>query len=379
MATRIRINKDIINWAILRAGFNLKVFYKQFPKVKEWVGGFSNPTIKQLEQFANKVYVPFGYLLLEKIPEEDIGIPFFRSGTDGRDKKKVSLNVFETIQILKERQDWLAEYLKQLEYKNLLFVGRFTMNDNYKIIAEDIKHSLGFEPDKLNHLNSWEEVLDYLISLVEEKGIFVVRNGVVGNNTNRLIPVEECRGFTLIDKYVPFLFINASDAKAAQMFTLIHELAHVWIGQSAGFNQRNLLPANHPIELLCDQVAAEFLVPEKELLIKWNENKSFNALSRQFKVSSIVVARRALDLNLIPLNRFLKFYKSYMKSYDDIRLYNAEEGNNFYKTSKKRINVRFAFYVNKAVQEGVLLYRDAYRLTDLKGDVYHHFINKYIL
>ncbi len=55
------------------------------------------------------------------------------------------------------------------------------------------------------------------------------------------------------------MFINNSDGKAAQMFTISHELAHIWTGHSAGFDFRELLPANDPVELLCDKVAAEFL------------------------------------------------------------------------------------------------------------------------
>lgn len=92
---------------------------------------------------------------------------------------------------------------------------------------------------------------------IEDKGIITVFNGIVENNTSRPIPVDECRGFVW-DEMAPFMFINNADWKSAQMFTIVHELAHIWTGHSAGFDFRKLQPADDPIEILCDKVAAEF-------------------------------------------------------------------------------------------------------------------------
>lgn len=122
-----------------------------------------------------------------------------------------------------------------------------------------------------SNLPNWEEAQKYLVQVLEDCGIIVVFNGVVENNTSRKIPVEECRGFVLVDEYAPFMFINNSDFKSAQMFTMVHELAHIWTGHSAGFDFRKLQPAADPIEQLCDKVAAEFLVPVKELDRVWND------------------------------------------------------------------------------------------------------------
>ena len=225
--------------------------------------------------------------------------------------------------------------------------------------------------------NTWEKALEFLVIQIEEKGIVVNFSGIVGNNTRRTIDVEECRGFVLVDEYAPFMFINAADAKAAQMFTIIHELAHIWIGQSAGFDIKQLIPFNDPIEILCDQVAAEFLVPQDYLIKIWQEEKDFEKLNRIFKVSPIVVARRALDLGLIPRNDFFKFYNDYI-SRINIQKLNKGSGGNYYATAKKRVSLRFAGFVNNAVKEQKLLYRDAYKLTGLKGDTYAKFIKEYL-
>lgn len=377
MSTRVEnINKKIIEWAIIRNGNNLADFYAQNPNVEMWIKGEKMPTVKQLEDFTHKVHVPFGYMFLSNPPEENIPLPFFRTGSNHK-TSTVSLNIFHTIQIVQDRQDWLTEYLEELEFPVLDFVGKFDSLDNYQTIVNDIRRVLNLEPDWASKHATWEQALDFITNQIEEAGIIVTFNGIVGSNTKRPLDVAECRGFVLVNEKAPFLFVNAADAKAAQMFTLIHEIAHVWLGESAGFDNQNLLPADNPIEKLCDQVAAEFLVPEIYFLDKWTKTNDFQSLSRIFKVSQIVIARRALDLNLISKSDFLSFYNNYMLEFK-IRKDNQGSGGNFYATAKKRVSVRFAAFVNNAVNENKLLYRDAYKLTNLKGDTYSRFITEYL-
>lgn len=377
MSTRVEnINKNIIEWAIVRNGNSLVDFYEQNPNVESWVKGEKKPTVKQLEDFTHKVHVPFGYMFLENPPIENIPLPFFRTANINT-SNKVSLNVFHTIQNIQDRQNWLTEYLNELDFPNLDFVGKYNLSNNYKTIVNDIRNILKLELDWASKHNTWEQALDFLTNQIEEAGIIVTFNGIVGTNTRRVIDVNECRGFVLVNNKAPFLFINSADAKAAQMFTLIHELAHVWLGESAGFDNQNLIPANDPVEILCDKVAAEFLVPEIIFKNKWEVTKDFKYLSRIFKVSQIVIARRALDLNLITKTSFLEFYNKYM---DDFKFKkdNQGSGGNFYATARKRVSLRFASFVNNAVKENKLLYRDAYKLTNLKGETYNKFITEYL-
>ena len=376
MSTRDEnINKEIIEWAIIRNGNSLEEFYAQNPNVESWIKGEKNPTVKQLENFTHKVHVPFGYMFLPKPPNETIPLPFFRTGK--KNTNKVSLNVFHTIQIIQDRQNWLTEYLEELNFPDLDFVGKYSIKNSYIEIVNDIRNVLKLELDWASRHNKWEEALDYLTNKIEEAGIIVTYNGIVGSNTHRVIDVNECRGFVLVNNKAPFLFINSADAKAAQMFTIIHELAHVWLGKSAGFDNANLLPADDPLEILCDKVAAELLVPEIYFLKKWETTQDFKYLSRIFKVSPIVIGRRALDLNLINLKYFMDFYNNYM-SYFKTNKDKQSSGGDFYATTKKRISLRFAAFVNNAVKENKLLYRDAYRLTSMKGETYNKFINEYL-
>jgi Zn-dependent peptidase ImmA (M78 family) len=374
MRTEVNINSNMFTWAIARAGYDLSDFAIKFPKIQDWVDQKKKPTVKQLEAFSKKVHLPFGYLFLPEPPKENLPIPFFR--TNNAKQTNVSINVYDTILLMQQRQDWLREYLKENEFQPLPFVGKFRNKQNPEEIVADIRKTLGLGNEWASSFKTWQEALEHLAQKIEEIGIIIVFNGVVENNTSRPINVDECRGFVLVDPIAPFMFINNSDGKAAQLFTIIHELAHIWTGHSAGFDFHQLLPANDPIELLCDKVSAEFLVPRESFVRIWKIRQNIANTARYFKVSEIVIARRALDLGYLTKKEFFSFYKEYSNR-EFLKKENQGDGGNFYATTKKRIGLTFAAHVNQAVKSGKLLYRDAYKLTSLKGDTYQTFFTKH--
>jgi Zn-dependent peptidase ImmA (M78 family) len=221
----------------------------------------------------------------------------------------------------------------------------------------------------------WTKALRALQKQAEESGILVVVSGIVGNNTHRKLDVEEFRGFVLVDAYAPLVFINGADGKAAQMFTLAHELAHLWLGRSTAFDLHNLQPANDKVEQACNRIAAEFLVPADELREFWKQASQkpnrFEAIAWHFKVSEIVAARRALDLGFITQDDFLEFYKKY-RSQERVPG-RSQEGGDFYATQKLRLGRPFAEAIVRAVREGRLLYDEAYQLTGLYGKTFDSF------
>ncbi|MBM3712525.1 MAG: ImmA/IrrE family metallo-endopeptidase [Actinobacteria bacterium] len=379
MKMELEVNNNILLWAVERAGSNVDEVSQRIPAFSNWLSGKKKPTIKQLQTFAKKLHLPFGYLFLESPPEEKIPIPFFRTiqSKDAANGGKVSLDVYDTILIVQQRQKWLTDYLKDNDYEHLKFVGKFEGGNNIKEIVQDIKKTLDLNTNWANEFSSWARAKDYLTQKIEEAGVVTVFSSIVGNNTHRSIKVEECRGFVLVDDYAPFLFINSADSKSAQMFTLAHELAHIWLGKSAGFDFRYLQPANNPTEILCDKIAAEFLVPQDELNDVLNKEKNIEKIAKIFKVSQIVIARRLLDLNDITRDEFFKFYNEYINR--DIQKKEVSEGGgDFYKTQRKRLSTLFLSFVNQAVLENKLLIRDAYQLTDLKGNTYHKFMREYL-
>lgn len=375
MKGELNIPANMLTWAVARAGYDLAEFITRFPRLEKWLNGEKSPTFKQLEIFSKKVYLPLGYLFLPEPPPENLPIPFFR--TNGEQAETVSINVYDTILIMQQRQDWLKNYLQENDFEKLSFVGKFINVFNVDEIVRDIRQTLNLTENWASNFATWQEAQDHLIQNVEDKGIIAVFNGVVENNGHRKIPVDECRGFVLVDQVAPFMFINNSDSKAAQMFTIVHELAHIWTGHSAGFDFRKLEPANDAIEILCDKVAAEFLVPANIFNVIWQETQDFKRLSRYFKVSEIVIARRALDTNKISKQHFLNFYNEYINR-EIVRKEAQPSGGDFYATTRKRLSPTFAYHVNNAIKSNQLLYRDAYRLTSLKGDTFQTFFTKHL-
>ncbi|MCR4418284.1 MAG: ImmA/IrrE family metallo-endopeptidase [Ignavibacteria bacterium] len=378
MRLEIKVNNDILLWAVERAGFSVEEISQKIPAFISWVEGKKSPTLKQLQAFAQKVYLPFGYLFLEKPPEEKLPIPFFRTISKENNQNRVPINVYDTILIIQQRQNWLSNYLRENEYEKLNFVGKFK-NRIFQIeeVVADIKNTLGLKDNWARELPTWEDAKNYLVDKIEDAGIIINFNSVVGNNTRRKIKVDDCRGFVLIDEYAPFLFINSADSKSAQMFTLAHELAHIWLGESAGFDFRNLQPAENPVETKCDRIAAEFLVPEKELKSFLSLETDIEKIARTFKVSQIVIARRLLDLKIIDKSKFFEFYNEYIKR-DFMKKEEKESGGDFYKTQRKKLGRRFLNYINQAVLTNKLLVREAYQLTGLKGDIFNKLMSEYL-
>lgn len=373
MKTEISVKSNMLTWAIHRAGYDMQVFAEKHPNILKWLSGEKNPTVKQLEEFSKKVFLPFGILLLSEPPKEKLPFTFFRTGAGSTNH--VNVNVYDTIQLLQQRQAWLRDYLIEHEFEPLPFVDKFKSGGSVQAIVNDIRTTLKLPENWASAFSNWQEAQDHLVTHIEDNGIITMFNGVVENNGHRKIPVEECRGFVLVDSLAPFMFVNNSDFKSAQMFTIAHELAHIWTGHSAGFDFRELLPANDPIERLCDQVAAEFLVPQDAFNRVWAGN--IGQTARYFKVSEIVIARRAMDTGKITKSEFRAFYKSYA-SREFARKENQSGGGDFYATAKKRISLTFATHVNNAVKSGELLYRDAYKLTSMKGDTFQTFFEKHL-
>lgn len=368
--TTLNINPSLISWAIDRAGLQFSTFTEKL----KWLSKEKcSPTVKQLEDFSKKVHIPFGYFFLPTPPEINLPFPLFR--TERNQRKYESLEICDTVAMLQQRQDWLKEYLIKLECEPLEFVGS-AHNQTVEEVVASIRNTLNLTDNWASEYHTWQEALDELSKKIESIGIIITFNGVVGNNTHRQIKVEDCRGFVLSDDIAPFIFINNSDSKSAQMFTIAHELAHVWVGSSAGFDFRKLMPADDDNEIFCDQIAAELLVPKILFNNQWDNSKSFSDYAKYFKVSELVIARRALDTNKISKQEFFTFYDKYISN-ENIKKSDSG-GGNFYATTKKRISLQFASYINNALQSGELLHRDAYRLTNLHGNTFHEFISRYL-
>lgn len=373
--SRVAVSPDLLRWARDRAGKDVEELRNKFPKIDEWEAEQVRPTLKQLEAYAKATHTPFGYFFLAEPPDEVLPIPYFRTGSPVAPRRP-SPNLLETIQAMQRRQDWLRETLMQGGEPAIAFIGTARVGEPIEAVAIRMRETLGFATGWAQALPTWTAALQTLRDAMDAVGVVVVTNGVVGNNTHRKLDPGEFRGFVLVDEYAPLVFVNGADAKTAQMFTLAHECAHLWFGQSAAFDLRDLQPADDRTEMACNAVAAEFLVAEVELRAEWErvrrQERPFDTLARHFKVSAIVAVRRALDLGLIPREAFLEFYRHHLAEVQR-RAEDVAGGGDFYLTQNVRLGRRFAVAVVHAVQEGRLPYREAYALTGLWGQTFDNY------
>ena len=370
-SVEVNVSPDVIRWVCERRGTTLEALEAKTKKpLGKWVTGEKRPTILQLEQFATSTLTPLGYLLLAEPPDERPPIPHYRSSRE-LGAWRPSAELLEVEYAALRRQSWLSDYLAEQDLPRLPFVRSVDTATPEEETARRMRKTLGIGESWAKDQRTWEAALSHLRSRAERAGIVVSVSGIVGNATQRRLDPEEFQGFVLIDDYAPLVFINGQDYKAAQMFTLAHEFAHVWLGESGSFELRRMQPTASGVEKYCDRVAAEFLVPAAELRQAWGELAYLAApletAARRFKVSRIVAARRALDLDLISRDQFFAFYKKY-------RAEGARPSSTGHPESSLlqmyRVGRLVVGAVGEAVRQGTLSYHEAYELTGARGPAF---------
>lgn len=374
----VAVKPELIRWAINRSGLPTDDLHEKFPKLDEWQKGDRQPTFRQLEQFAHTTMTPLGTFFLDHPPHEELPVPDFRTRND-KPLRRFSPNLIDTIQTMQQRQAWMREWLLEEGAEELGLVGSLPVTRNIKSAAQRIRQHLDLDPVWAETLPSWENALQTLRRSIERSGILVFSNSVVAMNNHRPLDPDEFRGFVLCDAYAPVIFLNDADTKSARIFTLAHEIVHVWVGQDGVFNLENLMPASEETEKFCNRVAAEFLIPEYKLKQRWDEavqtRRPFHTIAGWFKVSPVVAARRALDLRLITKPEFFQFYEQDRAEWQKLKTERRKKksGGNLYATQGVRLGRRFSAAVVRAAREGRILYQDAFRLTGMKGKTFRTF------
>lgn len=373
---QIKLEPGVLLWARQRAKLSVDKLAQKMQvkpeRVREWErsGGI---TMSQSRKLSDKTYTPLGYLYLSEPPDDSLPIADFRTVGD-EPQRKPSPNLLDTVYSMQRRQAWMRdEMIIEYEAQPLPFVGAYTLRDDPKEVAGAMRDALGIADGWAASVPNWSAALRHLRDKVEDAGVLIVFNGVVGNNTHRKLDREEFQGFALVDEYAPLIFINNADYKTAQMFTLAHELAHIFVGESGVSHLEDMQPVDNETERFCDRTAAEFLVPEVELRANWDRlaktRNPYQSAARHFKVSTIVAARRALDIELINRSGFMDFYAEYAN--EEWRGSQEKQGSgNFWVNQIWRVGPRFAGMVVRAVKEGRLNYTEAYSLTGLRGNTF---------
>ncbi|MGP1346155.1 MAG: ImmA/IrrE family metallo-endopeptidase [Phycisphaerales bacterium] len=370
MTVRVQVNPQLLEWACERAGTSVDALEETHPKFKlrAWIAQDAEPTLKQLEDFAKKTHTPIGYLFLPSPPDEPVPIPDFRT-IAGQGIARPSPDLLDTIYICQQRQEWFREYARSAQEPAVAFIDSVDRRRQPEAVAAVIRDALGFNLDERRTLRTWTDALSRFIEQAEDIGVLVMVSGVVGSNNNRKLDPDEFRGFALSDPLAPLIFINSSDTKSAQMFTLAHELAHLWLGETALSDATMRIEPNNEVEKWCNQVAAELLVPLDAILEHYRETDDLtaelNRLARIFKVSTLVLLRRIYDAGRMPRNAF---WAAYDDEVDRLRTIAATKsaGGNFYHTTATRVGKRFARAIIGSALEGRASFSEALHLLGFK-------------
>ena len=365
---RAPVNPSLLRWARERAGVAQEDLTAKFKKLPEWEDGQAQPTLKQAEAFARAVHAPVGYLFLSEPPEECVPIPDFRTFA-GHAVTRPSPNLLDTIYACQERQSWFRDFARVAGEHDLDFVGSASVNTSPTTAAARIRETLGFDLAARQECSTWADALRLFIRQADEAGVLVMVSGIVMSNPSRRLDPGEFRGFALCDPLAPLIFVNGKDTKAAQMFTLAHELAHVWLGASA-LSNLGAAPATgfRREEVWCNAVAAELLVPLCALQSDLRQNEplpdALSRLARTFKVSTLVILRRLLDADWLTRERFDAAWRQENECLR--KLVQAGGGGDFYRTTVARVGRRFARALVVSTLEGQTLYRDAFRMLGVR-------------
>ncbi len=376
MTERVDIAPSMLRWARERASMQLDELVQRFAKLPQWEAGEIKPTLKQLEDFAKAVHVPFGFLFLPEPPQEKLPIPDFRT-FDNRQVTRPSPNLLDMVYTCQERQAWYRDFAQMNRLDVHSYIGSVTLADKPEDAAERIRHHLSFDMASRLECKTWEDALRLMIRQADQVGILVMVSGIVHSNTSRKLDPKEFRGFALADPNAPLIFINGSDSKSGQMFTLAHELAHLWLNAS-GISNASAKPVHRfsKEEVWCNAVAAELLVPLNALIpLLRKEEEVLAAVARlvkHFKVSRLVMLRRLLDAGWLKAAEFDKAW-----AMEKARLEEAAErsgsGGDFYRSTVSRVSRRFTQALVSSTLEGQTLYRDAFRMLGVsKTETFNH-------
>jgi Zn-dependent peptidase ImmA (M78 family) len=364
------INPDIVSWAMDREQASSKILASRMnvseDKVHCWVQGDKKPTFKQAQKLAAVLNVPFGYLFLARPPREEFPLPDLRTIGDV-EPVRLDSNSKDVILDVIYKHEWYVDALRVEGDEIKPFVGRFKPDVDPSIVANDMRVALGVDQIYPGRKLNYDQYLRELMRAAETIGIWTIRTGIVRNNTHRPLSVDQFRGFAIADSYAPLVFINGQDARAAQIFTFAHEVAHIWVGAS-GVSNAPLKPVEGllNIEKFCNKVAAEFLVPEDLFAHLWSKRitleENCERLSNHFRVSTAVCARRALELGLVARDEFERYFAILVRLWQRVP---GDKGGNFHNALPIRNGENFYKFVVSSAGSGNLLLRDAGRLLNV--------------
>ncbi len=377
----VDVKPEMIRW-VLQQVPEEKFGEKWMEKMTHWLNGTKSPTFHQIEDLSRKTSIPLGYFFLQTPPVEQIALLEYRT-VNSMQLTNPSRDLMDTIHEMMRVQDWMKEYRQELGFEQLPVVGCMNGVSVTRDIVEKIRKDLDLSLTWYESCNDIRTAFGLIRSRLEECGVVVMMNGIVGKNTHRQLDVDEFRAFAMVDEWAPLIFINAVDSHSAKLFSLLHEVAHIWLGEHDLFNDRsNSTDGVRRTEVICNAVAGELLVPTDVFLCKWEEGcinedvfTKITEIAGCFRCGEIVVARKALDCKKITQDIYQRIVQTEIERYNLARE-KKTHGGNYYHTMGTRLDRCLVRALCESIHMGRTSYTEAYQLTNTShktfSDVVRH-------
>jgi len=264
--------------------------------VAEWESGDSLPTWSQITKLSKLYDVPeILFFSKESLPQNK-AVPDYRVGSN----KEGDVKIKKLINLVITRQRWLEKTLKEEGFSKNHLQGSGKNIQSPHELADFIAKKLNIKVEDIKNIsgiNARKNVLNYLLQKAEAQGVFIGKTVSFHN-----LKVEDMRGLFVSNDYCPFIVINRKDATSAQIFSFIHELAHLFRKTDSISNSLDFRTTDNdldPEEIFCNKVAAELLLPASELTQRFYSKSDIDNLSGLYKVSKIFIFYRLKDLGKI--------------------------------------------------------------------------------
>ncbi len=356
------IKKEVLSSYIDRSNVSVDFIESKMKDIRLFLDGQKSPTFNQIREIAKIINVPTGLLVLpDAIDTNSRRLEFRTVGSS--EVYDMSQELMDTIREMEFKQEFLREEIDN----ELDFVGRFNISTNHKYLARTIRDMLGVDFSAHRRELSNNSFAFYR-ERVNNIGVFVFLNGKVKDNTRRPLDLHEFRGFVLSDNKAPLIFINQKDSNAGKLFTLVHELVHVFIGSEEVYGE-NINTGSFTFsrkEAFANKVAAEVLVPDDEM--QNVRPLDIAMVAKKFGVSQYVIARKLLDTNKINDKEYQSIVSDLDSSYSsNSKSKSAEKkGGNYNNNIKFRFDNRFINYVEIALSQNRISYTEALSVVGVR-------------
>lgn len=373
-----RVNSDVLKWARETAGLSLVEAAQKISlsgeraaeRLSEMETGQRDPTRRQLVLMSEKYHRPLLTFYLPSPPRPGDRGQDFRTLPEGSAPGAEAL-LSALLRDVHTRQGLVRAALEEAEDDQPLeFVGVSRVADGVEATAKSIRNVLGISLDDFRNQRNASDAFKVLREGAEKAGVFVMLMGNLGTHHTD-IDARVFRGFSLADPIAPFVVINEKDSRAAWSFTLLHELAHIWLGQTgiSGYN------GEAEVEKFCDAVAGRFLLDPAELVLVRARDAS-DEENLRFRIGEFAgrrnLSRKMVAYNLLRTGAITPAtYSSLSDQFDAERIAqttggSGDGGPDYYMVRRHRVGPALVDLVRRMLSGGELSTTKAGRVLGVK-------------